>query len=108
MAAINAPTRQNTINGLVRDCNFAQDPWLKEFGVRINPNMKNVEARVIPAPAIEYASRNGSGPRGPVRMPFLFLRKYIYSIFVLIAGESSPAGWHLGWTKSEVLHSRHD
>ncbi|CAE1171979.1 ELF2C [Acanthosepion pharaonis] len=55
--ARSAPDRERDINSLVSKANFSGDPYLYQFGVRVNPKMVEVEGRVIDAPKIQYGGR---------------------------------------------------
>jgi len=60
-AAINAPNRRDKIGDLVLQSGFKDDPWLKAFGVRVNPEMKQVESRILPPPKIQFGATAGRG-----------------------------------------------
>ena len=49
-----ADERERIINRKVSDGNFNNDPIIKEFGLKINTKMVEVEGRVLPPPTLQY------------------------------------------------------
>ncbi|PAV74327.1 hypothetical protein WR25_13833 isoform C [Diploscapter pachys] len=66
-AAVDAQHRQERIELLCKQAGFDTDPFLKEFGLTVSPNMFEMNARVIDPPHILF----GDGPRmvDPVVIP---------------------------------------
>ncbi|MGH0151680.1 UNVERIFIED_CONTAM: hypothetical protein FKN15_019751 [Acipenser sinensis] len=56
--ARSAPDRQDEISKLMRSANFNNDPYVREFGVRVRDDMTEVNGRVLQAPSILYGGRN--------------------------------------------------
>ncbi|KAM5573865.1 protein argonaute 1-like [Rosa sericea] len=46
--------KEHDIIQIVRHNAFDQDPYAKEFGIKISENMAQVEARILPAPRLKY------------------------------------------------------
>ena len=58
-------TREQRIYGLLEAANFGKDPFLREFGIQINPKMAEMNARVLPVPSILYNERNNKMVAAP-------------------------------------------
>ena len=52
--ARSAPDRQAEINSLLSKAGFNTDPYLKNFGLSIKPEMIEFPGRILPAPQIQY------------------------------------------------------
>ncbi|KZV25671.1 protein argonaute 1 [Dorcoceras hygrometricum] len=48
------PERESDILKTVQHNAYAEDPYAKEFGIKISENLAQVEARVLPAPWLKY------------------------------------------------------
>ncbi|KAH7857803.1 hypothetical protein Vadar_016675 [Vaccinium darrowii] len=46
--------RENDILQTVRHNAYAEDPYAKEFGIKISEKLASVEARILPAPRLKY------------------------------------------------------
>jgi eukaryotic translation initiation factor 2C len=46
--------RENDILQTVRHNAYAEDPYAKEFGIKISEQLASVEARILPAPRLKY------------------------------------------------------
>src|SRR5947208_17154635 len=46
--------RANNINQGLQILNYRQNEYLREFGLQVNNEMVSVQARVLPAPKIQY------------------------------------------------------
>lgn len=46
--------RKASIEQMVHHARFNEDPFLKNFGLRINPKMVCVDGRVLPPPSLGY------------------------------------------------------
>ncbi|CAH9052994.1 unnamed protein product [Cuscuta europaea] len=47
--------REQDILQTVRQNNYANDPYAKEFGIKISEKLAQVEARILPAPRLKYS-----------------------------------------------------
>jgi eukaryotic translation initiation factor 2C len=56
-AVTRPPVRAKAIMENVRSLRWVDDPYLREFGVKINPQMQPVPARVLQNPVIEFRKR---------------------------------------------------
>lgn len=61
-AVTRPPVRQNAIMQNVKSLKWVEDPYLKEFGVRINPQMQPTPARVLQNPVVQFG-RTTTDPR---------------------------------------------
>ncbi|KAI5433160.1 protein argonaute 1 [Lathyrus oleraceus] len=48
------PDRENDITQTVRHNAYHEDPYAKEFGIKISDKLAQVEARILPAPWLKY------------------------------------------------------
>lgn len=62
-SAIPAPDRREKINRTVRDRAFDRDPFAKQFGIAISPDMQRLEGRVLDAPTIQYKDERTASPK---------------------------------------------
>ncbi|KAG6357971.1 hypothetical protein INS49_013854 [Diaporthe citri] len=56
-AVTRPPVRQNAIMQNVKSLRWVDDPYLKEFGVKINPQMQPVPARVLQNPVVQFGRK---------------------------------------------------
>jgi eukaryotic translation initiation factor 2C len=56
-AVTRPPVRANAIMQNVKSLKWVEDPYLKEFGVRINPQMQPVPARVLQNPVVQFGKK---------------------------------------------------
>lgn len=49
-----APLREQKINEMVHAAGFSEDPFAKQFGLKLNPKMADVNGRVIAPPTLGY------------------------------------------------------
>lgn len=56
--------REQMIAERVRANNYSGDPYALEFGIRVNPEMMTVNARVLDPPKLLYGNRKETIPRG--------------------------------------------
>ncbi|TKR75776.1 hypothetical protein L596_017019 [Steinernema carpocapsae] len=66
-AAVDAEQREKRIVSLVQQAGFDTDPFLKEFGLKISPQMVETVGRVLRPPAIQYGENNRR--MDPIVMP---------------------------------------
>lgn len=57
-AAVDATSREQRISALCEQAAFQKDPFLKEFGLHINPKMCETTARVLNPPRILFGEKN--------------------------------------------------
>ncbi|VDN28919.1 unnamed protein product [Gongylonema pulchrum] len=57
-AAVDAVSREQRIVALFEQAGFQEDPFLREFGLRINPEMCETTARVLTPPRILFGENN--------------------------------------------------
>lgn len=57
-AAVNAISREQRIASLCEQAGFQCDPFLREFGLKINPKMHETVARVLTPPRILFGENN--------------------------------------------------
>jgi len=69
----------NKIGELMRSARFHQDPFLAAFGIQIDNKLAKLEGRVLPAPRIEFASKQG--PHGKVS-PFIDVNRLRFPLFL--------------------------
>jgi eukaryotic translation initiation factor 2C len=55
-AVTRPPIRVKQIMANVDKLNWSQDPYLREFDIRVNPTMPTVRARLLQNPEIQYAN----------------------------------------------------
>lgn len=56
-AVTRPPVRQNAIMQNVKSLRWVDDPYLKEFGVKINPQMQPTPARVLQNPVVQFGRK---------------------------------------------------
>lgn len=56
-AVTRPPVRQTAIMQNIRALRWVDDPYLKEFGVKINPQMQTTPARVLQNPVIQFGRK---------------------------------------------------
>lgn len=56
-AVTRPPVRQTAIMANVKSLRWVDDPYLKEFGVKINPQMQPTPARVLQNPVIQFGRK---------------------------------------------------
>lgn len=57
-AAVDAVSREQRISLLCEQAGFQHDPFLREFGLQINPKMFETVARVLAPPRILFGENN--------------------------------------------------
>ncbi|KAK3689869.1 Piwi domain-containing protein [Podospora appendiculata] len=55
--------RKVQIVNMITNLNWAGDKYLKHFGIKINPQMQKVTARLLPAPKIEFEKKKTVAPQ---------------------------------------------
>lgn len=56
-AVTRPPVRATAIMQNVKSLRWVDDPYLREFGVKINPQMQPVPARVLPNPVLQFGKK---------------------------------------------------
>ena len=49
-----APQRQQEINNVIRSAKFDEDPYLRDFGIKVGKDMASVKGRVLDPPLLSY------------------------------------------------------
>eukprot|EP00102_Acyrthosiphon_pisum_P021378 XP_016658588.1 PREDICTED: protein argonaute-2-like [Acyrthosiphon pisum] len=52
-----APAREQDINSLVRQADFKNNPYVKEFGLTVSDSMIELRGRVLPPPKLQYGGQ---------------------------------------------------
>ena len=60
-----APEREKEIVNLVKKANFKDDPFLQEFGLKVNDSLMKIKGRVLDAPTLQY----GDQSTNPLALP---------------------------------------
>lgn len=56
-AVTRPPVRANAIMTNIKALRWVDDPYLREFGVKINPQMQSVPARILQNPVVQFGKR---------------------------------------------------
>lgn len=48
--------RKVSIQRMVNAARFNEDPYLRNFGIKVDHNMTRVEGRILPIPTVNYAN----------------------------------------------------
>ena len=56
--ARSAPDRENEISNLVKKAGFHNDPYVREFGLKVIDDMTQIRGRVIQPPKLQYGGTN--------------------------------------------------
>lgn len=60
--AVTLPSaRWQAVQQGVRLLNWANDPYLKHYGLQVNPNPAKVKARILPSPTVHFGAGSGKG-----------------------------------------------
>ncbi|KAI3402055.1 hypothetical protein diail_4029 [Diaporthe ilicicola] len=108
-AVTRPPVRQNAIMQNIRTLRWVDDPYLKEFGVKINPQMQPTPARVLQNPVIQFG-RKTTDPKTSGRWD---LRDQIFTdpggrplkcwaIIVVNSCVDNATAWRFGTTFSDI------
>jgi eukaryotic translation initiation factor 2C len=58
--AVTLPSaRWQAVQAGVRLLNWANDPYLKHYGLQVNPNAAKVKARILPSPTVHFGAGSG-------------------------------------------------
>lgn len=56
--ALPAPQRQQEISKLIRNAKFDEDPYCRDFGIKVGKEMATIEGRVLDPPLLNYGPAN--------------------------------------------------